>query len=105
MTYHCDLPLRRLLRLLVSRRLGQGLADILPERQFKRIAVRIGEKRRIADRRPVLDRTAAQPARFARSGTQTVDFGAAFAGDPKMAERSERGIVRVRRLDQDDDEG
>src|SRR5215469_15004974 len=79
--------------------------DLLPEGQFERVAVGVGDPRDITDRFAEIGRGTGRPTLSAGFRTQPVDLHAAFAGDAEMPEWPKRLVQLARSFDEYNDKG
>src|SRR5215471_11471995 len=79
--------------------------DLLPEGQFERVAVGVGDPRNITDRFAEIGRGTGRPTLSAGFRTQPVDLLATFAGDAEMAEWPKRRVRLARAFNEYDDKG
>ena len=79
--------------------------DLLTKGEFERMAVGVGNPRRIANGFAKIDGRACWPALAARLCVQPIDLLPARAGDAEMSKRPERMVLLACGLDQHDNEG
>ena len=79
--------------------------DLLPEGQFERVAIGVGDPRNITDRFAEIGRGPGRPPLSAGFRTQPVDLLAAFASNTKVSEWPKRRVRLARPFDEYDDKG
>ena len=78
--------------------------DLLPEGQFERVAVGVGDPRNIADRFADVGRGAGRPALATGFRIEPINLLTAFAGNAKVSEWPKWRVWLARPFDEYDDE-